>query len=500
MAAATVAAVPSAVKKEDPAAIVDLSSDEDADSTSRDSKHADYLKTDASINDRKSEDLDEDDTSSLTEDIVNLSEIEEFEYAKTTGPDLCTVEEAQEFRSRLHEIGIDQFIRETITKKAISAKKLCTAFGIRIPAGLFDVETDESYYPFLGLAITREFARRPRLEQYTNIDHAANLLQTAKNIVVITGAGISTSLGIPDFRSKNTGFYAKLQDHGYEDPQEVFDIHHFDEDPSTFYKLAGDILPDMCKWTPTHEFIHLLQQKDKLLTNYTQNIDNLESQAGILSEKLIQCHGSFATATCRKCDYKVPGEEIFNDIRHQKVSECPRCVETLKAPQRSGVLKRKRSSNSHGGKGKRRKSSEEDHDSDGDYDIPQPGVMKPDIIFFGEGLPKEFFSRLKEQDTKKVDLLIVIGTSMQVAPVSEIPQIIPKDVPQIYISRDPVKHINFDIQLLGDCDVVVGELCRRANWELKHKMHPPGQQVDITPFKSNSGHGNGCSWTIKARK
>jgi NAD-dependent histone deacetylase SIR2 len=63
-------------------------------------------------------------------------------------------------------------------------------------------------------------------------------------------------------------------------------------------------------------------------------------------------------------------------------------------------------------------------------------VYQPDITFFGEGLPQEFFDRLRTQDRDKADLVIVIGTSMKVAPVSEIPQIIPPDVPQIYISRD----------------------------------------------------------------
>ena len=115
-------------------------------------------------------------------------------------------------------------------------------------------------------------------------------------------------------------------------------------------------------------------------------------------------------------------------------------------------MKRKRSSNGTS-KSKRRQASDDDDDSDGAYDIPQPGVMKvwtyfpirklilltffqPDITFFGEGLPQEFFDRLRTHDRDKVDLVIVIGTSMKVAPVSEVPQIIPPDVPQIYISRD----------------------------------------------------------------
>lgn len=59
---------------------------------------------------------------------------------------------------------------------------------------------------------------------------------------------------------------------------------------------------------------------------------------------------------------------------------------------------------------------------------------------------------------------------MKVAPVSEIPQHLSREVPHIYISRDPCKHIEFDVTLLGDCDAVVTELCRRTGWDLKHEM------------------------------
>jgi NAD-dependent histone deacetylase SIR2 len=322
-------------------------------------------------------------------------------------------------------------VLENITSEKMTARKLCTAFGVKLPKFLDDA-SDETFYQLLGMAINRELTKRPRLAQYKTIDDAARLLQERKNIIVITGAGISTSLGIPDFRSKNTGFYSRLLQMGYEEPEQVFDIHNFDEDPRTFYALAGDIIPDLGRWTPTHEFIRLLQDKDKLLTNYTQNIDNVEANAGIRKDKLIQCHGSWATATCRKCKFNVPGEDIFESVRAQKPAECKRCLEEI-ATQKPG-LKRKRTSN--GTVSRKKRSSDEDSESDGAYDIPQPGIMKPDITFFGEALPNDFFDRLKELDKEKVDLVIVMGTSMKVAPVSEIPNFLSRDIPQIYISRD----------------------------------------------------------------
>ena len=341
------------------------------------------------------------------------------------------MEEARSLRNRLHEIGAEQFVFETITSEKYTARKLCTAFGVKIPTFMASSEDDnETFYGLLGLAITRELNKRRRLEQYKTIDDAAKLLQECNNIIVITGAGISTSLGIPDFRSKNTGFYSKLLALGYDEPEDVFDISMFDNDPTVFYKLAGEILPDLKKWSPTHEFIRLLQDKGKLLTNYTQNIDNVEAVAGLQKEKIIQCHGSWATATCRKCKYRVPGDQIFEDMRKQEPAQCKQCLEEIK--QRPS-MKRKRSSN---GSKKRRGPGDDDSDSDGAYDIPEPGIMKPDITFFGEQLPNDFFDRLKEEDKDKTDLVIVIGTSMKVAPVSEIPNFLPREVPQIYISRD----------------------------------------------------------------
>ena len=141
----------------------------------------------------------------------------------------------------------------------------------------------------------------------------------------------------------------------------------------TFYTLAGSILPDLERWSPTHHFIRLLQDKDKLLTNYSQNIDNLESHAGIKPEKLIQCHGSWATATCRKCGYCTSGKSIFAEVRKQEVAKCEKCIQDLKA-LRPGMMKRKRSSN--GSTRKKRRKSFEDSSSEEDYDIPEPGVMK----------------------------------------------------------------------------------------------------------------------------
>jgi NAD+-dependent protein deacetylase SIR2 len=114
-----------------------------------------------------------------------------------------------------------------------------------------------------------------------------------------------------------------------------------------------------------------VQDKEKLLRNYTQNIDNVESYAGILPEKVIHCHGSWKMATCRQCKTKVPGEQIFDALRRKVVATCTSC------PLQSESLKRKRS---NGPIKPRKKTSFDDFDDDDeDDDIPTPGVMKVSV-------------------------------------------------------------------------------------------------------------------------
>lgn len=391
----------------------------------------------------------------------------------------CTLEEARTYRLLLRSVGPEQFMQQTIFNNTISAKKLLAAFGIRPPSFLEDAPDEEAYVGLLRLAFQRELSKRLKLPQHNSIEDAVELLKKSNNIIVLTGAGISTSLGIPDFRSKDVGLYAKLEHLGLADPQDVFEIGLFREDPSIFYSIARDILPSTDRFSPTHAFIRLLQDKGKLLTNYTQNIDNIEAKAGILPEKLIQCHGSFVTASCVMCRARVPGETIFPEILAGKIPRCKRCLDLIRIQQGSTGMKRKRSKNSTEKKRQRRFEGSSDSSSDEDDNIPEAGVMKPDITFFGEALPDTFSDRLTDHDKDLVDLVIVIGTSLKVAPVSEVVPYLPANIPQMYISRTPVSHVEFDVDMLGDCDVVVAELCRRAGWDLQHEMIPKDQKVDV---------------------
>ncbi|KAL9098047.1 MAG: hypothetical protein Q9163_006214 [Psora crenata] len=454
--------------------VIDLVSDDDEEQATRPQINYDLRRRDALDEEEGTQDS-QSGQWSIYEDILGEEDCDDQSIQQ--GVDACTLEEAHAFRKRLRLVGEDRFVKETIGSGAVTAKKLITAFGIRAPFFL-DGQPDASYYPLLDLCLCRELSKREKLEEYNTFDDAVELLKNARNIIVLTGAGISTSLGIPDFRSKETGLYSKLQHLGLSDPQEVFDINLFREDPSIFYSVAKEILPTSKKFSPTHAFIRLLQDQGQLLTNFTQNIDNLEGHAGILPEKLVQCHGSFATATCIRCRHKVNGDAIYTDLKAGRVAQCPQCLRSVQDIQ-SGP-KRKRSSNSSSKSRKRRQSYEDSTEEDEEPAVA--GVMKPDITFFGEDLPDSFQKRLIDHDRDIVDLVLVIGTSLKVAPVSEVVGVIPPHVPQLYISREPCSHANFDIDLLGDSDTVITELCRRAGWALKHEM-VRDCQVSIRPHE-----------------
>ncbi|XP_071129385.1 NAD-dependent protein deacetylase sirtuin-1-like [Mytilus edulis] len=267
---------------------------------------------------------------------------------------------------------------------------------------------------------------RKKLSHINTLQDVIQLLQNCTNIMVLTGAGVSVSCGIPDFRSRD-GIYARLAVDfpDLPDPQAMFDINYFSNDPRPFFKFAKEIYPGQFEPSRSHKFINTIEKHGKLLRNYTQNIDTLEQVAGIT--KVIQCHGSFATATCMSCKHKVSAEIVREDIFNQVIPKCSVCPP----------------------------------------DSPT-SIMKPDIVFFGESLSDEFHKQMTE-DKDKCDLLIVIGSSLKVRPVALIPNSLPEDVPQILINREPLKHLNFDVELLGDCDAIVEELCKHLNWDNKSR-------------------------------
>lgn len=443
---------------------------------------------------------------------------------------------AREIKINLWMNGTRNFLQDYLFSplSKASADTVLAALGFPLPEISVKRSNSEDINMLVQKAVQFTTMPRKRLPTELTIDKLVDAINKAKNIIVLTGAGISTSLGIPDFRSQS-GLYTKLASLGLSDPQEVFDLNIFRQDPSVFYAIAREILPVTTKFSPTHLFIKLLQDKGKLLRNYTQNIDNLEHYAGILPEKMVQCHGSFATATCQTCGYKTKGENLFGDIRNQIVSRCPVCKKVAneyitKAKLSPESLRRKKRKYKHKGQ-----YSANDSNSDSDdqrnkfiglegeginlhkqlYPIfspqnkselfldpdpssksvwdregcpqltpsmvsnPQFGIMKPDITFFGEPLPTTFEETLIDADDHKCDLLLCIGTSLKVSPVSETVRIVPRSTVQVYVSKTPISHNEFDVTFLGACDDVLEHLCNKLGWKMDHPM---AKHIDFGPY------------------
>lgn len=234
------------------------------------------------------------------------------------------------------------------------------------------------------------------------------------------GAGISTSSGIPDFRSPETGLYANLARLDLPHPEAVFDISYFQENPAPFYALAKEMYPGKHKPTLTHAFIKLLHDKNRLLMCFSQNIDTLEREAGVPGDKLVEAHGSFATHSCTQCKEPFPDDLMRQAVDEGRVVHCEKC----------------------------------------------DGLVKPDIVFFGESLPSAFFDNRFLPET--ADLCIVMGTSLTVQPFASLPSCCRERTPRLLINLTKAGDMGSrpdDVLLLKDCDAGVKQLARALGWE-----------------------------------
>ncbi|KAK0203075.1 DHS-like NAD/FAD-binding domain-containing protein [Desarmillaria ectypa] len=452
-------------------------------------------------------------------------------YSMDEGRQIWSQKERREFLVLLKERGMAVFIDRLVNTQRIPIPQLLLAFGIDLVPELKNVSQRALLY-FLRVAMSRELRNRDKLPEYNTIKDAVNLIRNSKRILILTGAGISVSCGIPDFRSRN-GLYASLGEYKLDDPQQMFDVKYFREFPNgvdirvlflrtqvvlnvfKFFSVSfsmfslspqgpepqcivlllgssivlvyenlltrtfhSQIYPANFVPSPCHRFIKLIEDKGKLLRvkpalhfmhiwlislqNYTQNIDTLETKAGV--QNVLQCHGSFATASCLECRRKVPGTAIEAEIMKKKVPLCPVCNPSILSPKK----KKKRKTS------KKKAKGQWDSDVSDESDGPEypPGIMKPDITFFGEKLSDQF-DHAVEADRTQLDLLLVIGTSLKVSPVADLLSHIPHSVPQILINKTPIKHINPDIVLLGNADTIINHLCSELDWELPPLLPTP---------------------------
>ncbi|KAI0311361.1 DHS-like NAD/FAD-binding domain-containing protein [Amylostereum chailletii] len=365
--------------------------------------------------------------------------------------------------------GMAAFMKEYVGTRGVPIPELLCAFNVMLCEELQKKKPPTLRY-FLQVVLSRELQARDRLLHWNTINDAVFLIRTSKRILVLTGAGISVSCGIPDFRSHD-GLYAQLKEAGeydLDDPQEMFDINYFRTNPAGT-SFAKQIYPSNFTPSPCHRFIKLIEDKGKH-QNYTQNIDTLERLTGV--QNVLQCHGSFATASCLACRVTVPGAALEPAIFGGKIPLCAGCVqnaENAPAPARTPATRTMT-----------RRATRARAESEEEESAYPPWIMKPDITFFGEKLTDNFEKALAA-DRERVDLILVIGTSLKVSPVSEILTHLPHNIPQILINKTPVRHINPDIILLGNADPIVEHLCARLNWDLPPPLPVPAPSEDVPP-------------------
>jgi NAD-dependent deacetylase len=201
-----------------------------------------------------------------------------------------------------------------------------------------------------------------------SIGTLAGLVRERQPCVVLTGAGISTESGIPDFRSP-TGIWAQY------DPMEYATIGAFRRDPVKvweFYALRFEMLT-RAEPNVGHRALAELEERGLVKAVVTQNIDGLHARAG--SREVVEVHGSIRTASCLECGERVPLESVVAALQEAPAPACPRCA----------------------------------------------AILKPDVVMFGELLPEDAIDRAVEL-ARRAGLLLVVGSALEVYPVAGLPE------------------------------------------------------------------------------
>jgi len=222
-----------------------------------------------------------------------------------------------------------------------------------------------------------------RVLDMDTIEKCAALIQKANKILVLTGAGMSTESGIPDFRS-NTGLYSK--DFKGLPPETILSLSFFKRNPQVFWEYVSKYMNYQNAKPNVGHYMLAKWEKKKDITIVTQNIDELHTLAG--STKVIEIHGSIKTATCQGCHKKYREEDVLS--------------------KENGYL----------------------------CDCGSP--IKPDIVLYEESVEKmSLVFPLIEQ----ADLLMVLGTSLTVYPVAAIPAYYNRqDKPMIIVNKTPTPY------------------------------------------------------------
>ena len=217
------------------------------------------------------------------------------------------------------------------------------------------------------------------------IKQAAQIILNSKSTIALTGAGVSTKSGIPDFRGTN-GLWTKV------DPSKFASINGFLSDPKAWWEMALELAPTIlaAKPNPAHTKLVELEKLGYLDGIITQNVDGLHQQAG--SQNVVEVHGSLFSGTCTVCQYKMGRKDLERMIKkHQIPVMCTSCG----------------------------------------------GLVKLDTVFFGEALPQQELA-IAIEFARKCQLMLAIGSYLVVYPVASIPTIAQQSGAQlIIINQEP---------------------------------------------------------------
>lgn len=220
----------------------------------------------------------------------------------------------------------------------------------------------------------------------TNIDYVAELFRKAKHAVVLTGAGISTPSGIPDFRSEGTGLWSR------DEPMEVASLNTFRTDPERFFVWFRPLASLIFNAKPNQAHIALadLEKAERVHCIITQNIDALHQKAG--ARNVIEMHGTLRTLSCTQCFHRADAQNYLEAFVEQ--GELPRCVDC-------------------------------------------GSLLKPDAILFGEQLPQQAWYDA-QRECRACDLMLVAGSSLEVLPVAGLPmQAIDRGAHLVILNNSP---------------------------------------------------------------
>lgn len=246
----------------------------------------------------------------------------------------------------------------------------------------------------------------------THIEYAADLFRQSKHAVVLTGAGLSTPSGIPDFRSTGTGLWSR------DEPLESASLNTFRTQPEKFFSwfrpLASQIYN--AQPNPAHFALAKMEAAEKIKSVITQNIDMLHQKAG--SKSVIEMHGTMQTLTCSQCYHQAQAEAyLARFVDEGELPYCPKCGQ----------------------------------------------LLKPDVILFGEQLPQSAWHKA-QREARQCDLMLVAGSSLEVLPVAGLPmQALDRGAHLIIINNTPTYlNVRADVAILEDVAMIIPAITERV--------------------------------------